>query len=164
MNTQKQNDELLLQTQMNCFSLEKNENNLDYTFAPAIQPITMGNNTIDVHNRRKMEQCQITSDKELNESSYKWVVEPIRLCLPAKGIKSDKKTYKNNYLKIAYSDGHVPTCGVDIDSDLTRSNMEPRPADCLAEGLTTGRMIVLPKETAASSNRPTFMRLNPRGE
>jgi hypothetical protein len=146
-NSQQQNDKLLLQTQINCLSLEKTTNSLDYGFAPAMQPMTMGNSTIDVHNRKQMEQCKITEDKEFNEQAYKWVVEPIRLCQPSKGIQSDKKTYKNNYLKLSYADGHIPTCGIDIDSDLTRSNLEPRPADNLAERLTTGRMSVLPKES-----------------
>ena len=146
-NTQQKNDDLLLPTQINCISLEKAHDSLDYTYAPAMQPQTMGNNNIEVHNRRKMEQCQITSDKELNEGAYKWIVEPLRLCQPSKGIASDKKTHKNNYLKLSYNDGYIPTCGIDIDSDLTRSNLEPRPADHLAESLTSGRMSILPKET-----------------
>ena len=146
-NTQKQNDELLLPTQINCISLEKTNDSLDYTYAPAMQPETLGNSTIDVHNRKMMDQCQITADKESNEGAYKWVVEPLKLCQPSKGIAKDKKTYKNNYLKLSYNDGHVPTCGIDIDSDLTRSNLEPRPADNLAESLTSGRMSILPKES-----------------
>ena len=54
-NTQKQNDELLLPTQINCISLEKTNDSLDYTYAPAMQPETLGNSTIDVHNRKMYE-------------------------------------------------------------------------------------------------------------
>ena len=46
-----------------------------------------------------MEQCQITADKESNESAYKWVVEPLRLCQPSKGISKDTKTYNRRIVK-----------------------------------------------------------------
>jgi hypothetical protein len=127
---------------------------LSYDFANFDYQNKNVSNYIFINTKFNMEQCKINGDNKISSDFYNHTIKPFRKCGKNNGIIGDKKTEKSNYLKLAFNDGYIPTCNVDIDSDLTRSNMEPKPIDRFAEKITGGRMHIMPK------NETLFLNIN----
>jgi len=140
----KTNKKKLLKTQeTSC--LNSQDVGLSYDFANFDYQNKNVSNYVLINTKFNMEQCKINNDNKLSNDFYNHTIEPFRKCGKTNGIIGDKKVEETNYLKLSYDDGYVPSCNIDIDSDLTRSNIEPKPIDRFAEQVTGGRMHILPK-------------------
>jgi len=149
---------ILLKTQeTTCIYQEEDSNDnigLDYEYADSDYQNKNVSNNVLINTKFNMEQCKMNGDKILSKNFYEYNIKPFRTCGLKNGIIGDIKTEDLNYLKLSYDDGYIPICNIDKDSELTRSNMEPKPIDRFAEKITGGRMHILPK------NEVQFLNIN----
>ena len=142
-----ENKKLFLKTQQTtCVSNEPSDIGLSYTFADNDFTNKYVSSYSHINNGFKMEKCKMSGDNKLSDNWQKYQFPTFKKCAPQKGIMVDKKTEDLNYLKLSYQDGYIPICNVNVDSNLTRGNMENKPIDRFAEKVTGGRMSILPEK------------------